>query len=333
MMARRPHLDGWRGLAIAAVLVGHFMPMPNLHLATLGVELFFVLSGLLMGEILFVRNFPLASFFYRRATRIAPALWVFLIVCWLALRHTDLTFGPVAGLLSATFLLNYAMVLTHPVGVLDHVWSLCVEEHSYILLGLLAFAVRRDRRKVLTVVGAGAVFSMLDGAVSYGLLGQDYFDVYWRTDAHLGSIFIAVFLRLVFEGRTVPAWFTPVGLVAGATLFLATAPPLGHTIGVVLLALAIVGLDTTYAPLRKAFSLRPLTALGLCSYSVYLWQQPFYKAAQENPAWTLALAAAGLVIGVASYHLIEKPSREWLNRAWPWVDARWRPIAARIRPI
>ncbi|MER9742940.1 acyltransferase family protein [Mesorhizobium sp. M0187] len=57
--ARLAYLDGWRGLSIALVLIGHFFPVPGINLGVLGVEFFFVLSGRLMGEILFIERFPL----------------------------------------------------------------------------------------------------------------------------------------------------------------------------------------------------------------------------------------------------------------------------------
>ncbi|MER8439084.1 hypothetical protein NKH36_02770 [Mesorhizobium sp. M1312] len=51
---RLAHLDGWRGLSIVLVLIGHFFPVPGINLGVMGVEFFFVLSGRLMAEILFV---------------------------------------------------------------------------------------------------------------------------------------------------------------------------------------------------------------------------------------------------------------------------------------
>src|SRR5262249_7449032 len=75
-----PFLDGWRGLAIASLLVGHFAPLPGVvNFGRMGVELFFVLSGRLMAEILFVRRFPIPAFFRRRIARVWPALFVFVI--------------------------------------------------------------------------------------------------------------------------------------------------------------------------------------------------------------------------------------------------------------
>src|SRR5690242_20540314 len=79
-MTRVGYLDGWRGAAILSVLFGHFVTSQGLNLGRFGVELFFVLSGRLMAEILFVRQTPLKTFFPRRLARIYPALFVFAVV-------------------------------------------------------------------------------------------------------------------------------------------------------------------------------------------------------------------------------------------------------------
>ena len=66
---RLPYLDGWRGTAIAALLIGHFVsgfgdrPRFGMDFARLGVELFFVLSGLLMGNLLLVRKVSITTFY------------------------------------------------------------------------------------------------------------------------------------------------------------------------------------------------------------------------------------------------------------------------------
>jgi len=59
-------LDGWRGAAIALVILGHFF-LPNTGVASTGVEVFFVLSGRLMAEILFIESYPLKRFFLKRS--------------------------------------------------------------------------------------------------------------------------------------------------------------------------------------------------------------------------------------------------------------------------
>src|SRR5437660_1401941 len=74
------YLDGWRGLAIGCLLVGHFFPVPGINLGAIGVNLFFVLSGLLMGRLLFLRETPIALFYRRRVSRIFPAHLTFLVL-------------------------------------------------------------------------------------------------------------------------------------------------------------------------------------------------------------------------------------------------------------
>ncbi|TIX35964.1 MAG: acyltransferase, partial [Mesorhizobium sp.] len=85
---RLAYLDGWRGLSIALVLIGHFFPVPGINLGVMGVEFFFVLSGRLMAEILFVERYPLKAFFKRRFSRIYPALLIFVVASMVALSGT-----------------------------------------------------------------------------------------------------------------------------------------------------------------------------------------------------------------------------------------------------
>ena len=84
------YLDGWRGLAIALVLVDHFFGSRLFDMGEMGVDTFFVLSGMLMSNILFVKRSPLDLFYKRRISRIFPALLVYLFAVYLrdfVLRH------------------------------------------------------------------------------------------------------------------------------------------------------------------------------------------------------------------------------------------------------
>jgi len=78
--ARTAYLDGWRGVSILLVLIGHFTGLPAIRWGQLGVELFFALSGRLMAQILFVDGFPLRPFFARRFSRVWPGLLVLVLV-------------------------------------------------------------------------------------------------------------------------------------------------------------------------------------------------------------------------------------------------------------
>ena len=318
---RLAYLDGWRGLSIALVLIGHFFPIPGINLGVLGVEFFFVLSGRLMAEILFIERFPLKKFFKRRFSRIYPALLVFVIAAMIGLAGTFIAFKWKAALTALTFTYNYAGVFIKRAGALDHIWSLCVEEHSYILLALISVVIS-GRANVVRLLVVLSLLAMANGAISYSALGMSYETSYWRTDVHIASILLSTSICLLKADGRLPGLLTNqhVALAAaagGVLLFLNPVPtPLHYMIGVPLLALAVNTLDFAGGYLTGLLSSRPMVMLGLWSYSLYLWQQPFYKFVDEKGSAAVPMLAAVFAGALASYYIVEKPSRGWLNRNW-----------------
>lgn len=319
-------LDGWRGIAIALVLWGHFFPVPGVNLGMLGVEFFFVLSGRLMADILFVKKFPLPEFFWRRASRIMPALIVFLLAAFLIAPLFHKSFSPFWIISSMTFTINYVMTLSsyYPMEWLQQLWSLCVEEHGYLLLGLIVFIFGRGRWKPVAAIAVIGLFSMIDGADSIWGLHQNLYDAYGRTDAHVSSIFVSVLIYLMLRHRVEQAWvktwalpLVVLGTGAGVLLSFDAVPiPLRYTLGTASLAVAVALVDVAGKRLNQILSLRPLTGLGMISFSLYLYQEPFYHAAEDTGQFKLAYLAAALMTAIASYYLVEQPARRALNKLW-----------------
>ena len=77
---------------------------------------------------------------------------------------------------------------------------------------------------------------------------------------------------------------------------------------------SITTIDSAAPVFRKMLSAKVLTYAGLWSYSLYLWQQPFYKLYREGAAPTPLLILAAVLAALASFYLVEKPSRTALNR-------------------
>ena len=318
------YLDGWRGISLICVLIGHFVGLRDLNIGPLGVDLFFVLSGRLMAEILFVERFPLKRFYARRFSRIYPALLAFVLIIFLVLLKSPLMFKAPFVATCLTFTYNYvAAVGHHRTDAIDHIWSLCVEEHAYLLLGLVALLSRVRRLPVILIIGALAAASMVDGVVS-SLLGQDWFDAYWRTDAHVASVLVSAALYLAIrrmaglESSAVGPWLAPLCAAMGVAFYgAAFRYPLSYTAGSTLLAVAVCTLDVAPAWMRSLLSNRFLTWVGVLSYSIYLWQQPFAAALSLEPRTlgrTLALLAGAIAAGAASFYLLEQPARQFLNR-------------------
>lgn len=323
MIQSRPHeetgkhldyLDGWRGIAVIFVIVGHFwLDDFKPGVSTFGVDLFFVLSGRLMSEILFVKRAELPTFFFRRFSRIYPALFAFVVITTLAFQGTEISHGPVAALLALTFTLNYAMVYTHPVALLDHLWSLCVEEHAYILLAGVAFLSRRRLFPVGALIIAVGTAAMLNGIVRTEL-GASVLDTHWRSDVSVAGIFIAGGLWLLLRKRQAPWWVSPLALVIAVAAKGAPFQVLSFGLSTIMLAVSITTIDSAAPVFRKILSAKVLTYAGLWSFSLYLWQQPFYKLYREGVAPTPLLLLAAVATALASFYLVEKPSRRALNR-------------------
>ena len=311
------HLDGWRGLAIGAVLLGHFWLDKRLPgVSTLGVDLFFVLSGRLMAHILFVQKSELPTFFARRLSRVYPALLTFVALVTIAFWFTPYRHGVLAAGLGLTFTINYAMIYGHPVALLDHLWSLCVEEHGYVLLALIALAVRRWSLPAAAIVATIGTAALVNGIYQSAVLDRSYFDVFWRTDVQIAGLFLSGGLYLAFRNFSASwmSWISPLALLAGVSLKLfGDNVALTFGLGTILLAVAVSTIDRSVAPMRSMFSIAPLTRLGLWSYSLYLWQQPFYKLHNNTAAPVAVWVACAFITAIASFYLVEQPARRRLN--------------------
>ncbi|MGU3541126.1 acyltransferase family protein [Methylobacterium sp. A54F] len=317
---RLAFLDGWRGVAILLVLVGHFLSdaiRPGL--STLGVDLFFVLSGRLMAEILFVRQVPLRTFLVRRFSRVYPALFVFVVATTVLFYGSPLGHGVVAAASALTFTANYGMIYGHVIGLLDHLWSLCVEEHSYLLLAFIATVVVREPRGATIVLLALGLAAMANGIVRATLVEPWFPKVAWRTDVQIAPLFIAGGFYLA--ARRLPVlqqgWISPACLVLGIAVKLGVDQIfVQFSLGTLLLALSIATIDFAVAGFKAFLEPRALRQVGLWSFSLYLWQQPFYKLSHTDAApLGLALLAA-LCVGIASYYAVEVPMRTAINARW-----------------
>jgi peptidoglycan/LPS O-acetylase OafA/YrhL len=311
------YLDGWRGVAILMVLIGHFYPVSFLNLGNTGVDFFFCLSGRLMADILFVKNVALPEFYLRRLSRIYPGLLGFVLLAAMLFFATPLHVGPLAILSALSFTINYAAIYLHRTGIFDHLWSLCVEEHSYVLLGALTWLHRKTHFNVPAVLFAIGMLAVLNGIYQYRFLGHGYFEVYWRTDVQLAPIFIAASLFLAFRDHAKfrLAWLCPACLVMALICKSNIAPAeICYSFGTLFLAAAVASIQYSERYLRAFFAFAPLRQFGIWSYSLYLWQQPFYLCKSFGSVPTELLLAASLLSGLLSFYLIEEPARTYLNK-------------------
>jgi peptidoglycan/LPS O-acetylase OafA/YrhL len=313
-----PHLDGWRGLAIVFLLTGHFLPVHGLNFGAAGVALFFVLSGFLMSKILFIDKVPLPSFYRRRLARILPSVVVLLAVVTLGYLLAGRDISGLELLSAATFTNNYIVTSMHWSMPLGHIWSLSVEEHTYVLLSLVALCARARQTSGRAELGIAAA-TIAAITMGYWLVfGKSQGPGLWQhTEVAAFGIVASGFLLLAFQMRrpALPAFGVPLLLVLGICAYWwRVPPPATLLVGCGAFALALNMLDRGPGLLRRLLEFPLLRRLGLWSYSIYLWQQPFYMLVKREglPA-PLGLAGA-LAVGILAFHVVEQPARLWLNR-------------------
>lgn len=323
-------LDGWRGLSLLVVFIGHFTVYGDV--ASLGVELFFVLSGRLMADILILRREPIGTFFWRRASRILPVLWLYIAVVLLGLTVSGLyddSSDSLAGAWAAfSFTANYVDA-EHITFFYDHTWSLAVEEHCYLVLGLIAVLVARSRRRAAAVAIVLAALAILNGLrLEEQFTAHDPY-IYLRTDVRGASMLLAFAGRLLLHDRALPAKLPGRGLVAPGLLIagmLCTMLPdaLRYSVGTLLLIAAVNSVDSAQGAYRRLLEMPLIGWIGTMSFSLYIWQQPFYGLHRNGVSVWLCLALA-TACGLWSHYAVERPARRWLNAhkpRWPLVGAR-----------
>lgn len=359
-----PGLDTLRALAILLVLCFHY-PREGApawfaafaRIGWAGVDLFFVLSGFLIGRQLLAPlttgERPQAGAFYlRRLLRILPSYWVVLAVyAFLPAAREKETLAPLWSFL--TFTMNFGLES----GTFSHAWSLCVEEHFYLILPLLVLALAgrvRGRDVVALVLGL-----VLLGLAIRGFLWWTYV-----ATPPPGAPVLNLFKRWLYY----PTWSRLDGLLAGVALALVYVfrPALWgrwvrSPLGLVLLmvpCLWLAGLlSTDYKSLFSSTLVSPLVSLGFAAlvvlamteagtrllgrvpgarwlasvtYCVYLSHKLVIHAVHGalarygmgvyHPATLLASAACTLVVAALLHLAVERPFLR-LRERWAFQPA------------
>ncbi len=320
----------------------------------MGVDLFFVLSGFLIGGQVFAplsqgRRLSLADFYIRRAFRILPAFLVVLLLYlyWPAFREAE-------GMEPAWKFLIFISNLSIDYGrnaAFSHAWSLCVEEHFYWLFPLLAVAMtRRAAPWKFALLCAGVVLggiALRTAIWTHGMqtdpeMVRNWFveDIYYPTWNRLDGLLCGVVLA-AWKSFRPQAWaaarpYANHSLVAGVLvmalsfwLFRDRTGLLGNSIGWPVLS-AGLGLLVFAAADRDSLIGRwqvPLAGwLAAISYSLYLVHKAVYHLVQAqwgeslDGAGFLALLAYGgaaVLAGAALHYAVERPFLQLRVRKFP----------------
>jgi len=363
-----PELDGLRGIAILLVLLWHFFisivdrtqvfsdlqivneffkySIPALKWTWSGVDLFFVLSGFLIGRILIEnkgsQNY-FKTFYIRRSFRILPIYILSIVAFWIfynsefASNFSWLVENPKPIFSYLLFIQNFFMGETgFGANWLSITWSLAVEEQFYLLLPLIVFYCRPKTLLGISVIGIvlAVIFRLtLPGLYTYVLL-------FSRMDALLMGVLIAIFSRNEFFMKylnKVSSYLVALNVLMLILIVLLTLKANGGKIGgvlnhsvfavfysITLLLCISEGNNLIKNICRSSF----LIHIGKISYGIYLYHyfilgilfqifigsSPFIT---DLLSFSISLASliATYILAITSFHWFEKPLIK-IGRRW-----------------
>lgn len=345
---RQQTLDVVRGIAILFVLVFHLRIVtgvaaldraidPLIDTGWVGVDLFFVLSGFLVGRIILADaasrdGFDRRRFFARRALRLWPVLYVYLaVLLWSA--------GSGGWRMVVPVMLHLQNYADH---VPSHLWSLAVEEHFYLVAALaLPVLLRRHGERGV----AAAMIAILAGClvlrVGAAVLGEAPRHLQWQTQYRADSLAAGVLIAWVELYR--PALLAHCTARRGACLAAAFAglavlatiadPRWRFGVGLTIAwaasaALVLAALRAQVTP-RLAAPAALLARLGGIAYPLYIWHASVARVADAltasagipAPLACVSRYAAAVVVAAAVARWIERPIMRlrdgWIHKDTP----------------
>ncbi|CAN5360563.1 SGNH hydrolase domain-containing protein [soil metagenome] len=325
----RPEINALRAVAVVSVVTYHLWP-ERLPGGYTGVDIFFVISGFLITghlhrEVRQSGRVHLGRFWARRIRRLVPAASVVLLaslVLMLAVvphslwQRTATEIGA-----SALYAQNWVLAANSvdylgadgTPTLVQHFWSLSVEEQFYLVWPVLIVLVLRFRRGITVALGAVFVLSLGYSIVNAG--AASYFSTATRAwEFAVGGLLALTLPRLPLAGRRAASWLG-IGLIVATLVTFGPATPFPSgwaLLPVIGAALVIAGEGTA---LGGVVSLRPIQFVGRISYSLYLWHWPLIVALPyltTHPlTWpdAVVVLAASVVLAALTTRFVEDPVR------------------------
>ena len=337
-MDYRREIDGLRALAVLPVILFH-AGFKTFSGGFVGVDVFFVISGYLITTIILAEleqgKFSIVNFYERRARRILPALFLVMLFCipfaWFWLLPGDMKGFSQSLVAVSVFTSN--IFFWRDSGYFDtaaelkpllHTWSLAVEEQYYVLFPLfLMLFWRLGKRWILFTLGLVCVASLaLAQWAAYAKPAAAFYLLPTRGWELLIGAFAAFYLSKASRkdfGKgvgEVGGWLG-VALILYAVFSYSKATPfpglysLVPTLGTVLVIL----FATQQTSVGKFVGNKAFVAVGLISYSAYLWHQPLFAFARIYTYSQLAIEITALLIILSfflaflSFRYVETPFR------------------------
>ena len=331
-----PSLDGWRAIAILAVISVHDVVHRIGFVSTAvlnreghrGVNLFFAISGILICSRLLEEerrfgSISLRGFYIRRVCRIQPAALLYLaVVGFMALMHR-IPLTPGAFVSAVLYFRNYYPWhggISNATEFTNHFWSLSVEEHFYLLFPLFLTICTKRRVSILAIIAMClAIWNWIVTTTPSLQAGPV---LAWRTDVTIDGILIPSLIAILttrpYVSEKLAQYLRPWSAILLGVVFSVIArfhvPAASVVFGILVYPLLLLG--TVLHPeslLTRFLELAPIRFIGRISFSLYLWQQLLFTGTYTGPPplGKLAMFPINFVtvfaLATLTYYLVEKP--------------------------
>jgi peptidoglycan/LPS O-acetylase OafA/YrhL len=328
-----PSLDGLRGIAIIMVVFLHLRYDPTFFYETifngaLGVLIFFVLSGFLIStlcikEKVVTKNISLKNFYIRRALRIFPVAYLYIIVIIILNYVFKLRISYISILGAALYLMNFSSYFRkyHSSWHTDHFWSLSVEEQFYLFI---PFILKKKFKVYLWVILSIAFVIPLIVCLQYFYVSLNNAIFYAFThylikfqSIAVGCLFSVFAFKYSFNTRFSNKTKVITNIVA-IFLLLAMKYDDFFCLRNVLAGFAssfLIGyiIITNITPaddfIFKFLNAKILKTIGVLSYSIYLWQEIFTSHDRSLPNFMVAFPyniVCIITVSCLSYYFYER---------------------------
>ena len=342
----RPEIDGLRCFAVLSVVLYHaqilifdFQPFKG---GFIGVDIFFVISGylitsIILNDLIDKKNFSFKDFYIRRTRRILPALLFIMLVSipfsWIHLYPIDLVNYSKSLLYSLGFGSNFyfhysGLEYGSPEGLLKpflHTWSLSVEEQYYLLSPIILVTVfKYFNRYFLHFLLFLFIVSLFFADIgSKNFSSSTFYFLHTRIwELICGSLIAYYEIKLDHRNKNkILSQLMPIigiGLIIFSIFFFdnKTFHPSFYTLIPVVGVALILWFSNKNDIVTKILSYRIFVAIGLISYSLYLWHYPIFSFAKnleifyDNHYGKFLLIIISIILSIITYYLIEQPARK-----------------------
>lgn len=325
----RPEIDGLRAIAVTFVIAFHAGFGDG---GFLGVDIFFVISGYLIGAIVINEShsntFSVRGFLDRRIRRIVPALFALCIVClppaWFLLPPSDLKDFAESITANALFNANHLFLsesgyFSHAAETkpLLHTWSLAVELQFYFLVALISLYAIKAGGNILA--GIILLISFTSLLLNFFLPPQSADIAFYTLPFRLWEFGIGIATAAIISKNFK---LNPAFSLLGFTFMLTPILFYSHIdlSNICLSLICVCGTGIFIAstnnslPLGKLLSISPLVKIGAISYSLYLIHNPFFSFARytgthDNTIYIIFSCVVMMLYAHLSWRYVEQPFR------------------------